>query len=965
MPSPLDILFCTGGLPFDGDTIKTKSLGGSESAAYYMARELAKRGHRVRHFTNIEHQKVTDGVTYMPISIWAQYAQDAHHDISIVQRNPQAMAHPINSKLQILWCHDLAQRRNGDIVRSTKWRTDKTFVLSQFHAQQYKDVIGYEPRELYVTRNGFDFSMQPTPASYEQRDRHQYVYCARPERGLENVLTTVLPRLLQLDPQARLVVCTYDNMVPEMAPFYQHIQRLAAGLPVQFRDGMKKADLYKLLSQSIAYIYPTPGPNSDFAEISCIAAIEAQACGLPFIHTGVGALSETLPNDLLTLTTVAGMGDAAFQLADSPGMWSAVQRRQLDHVLKYDWTNIAREWESSFIEWIGERNNSLTRLAYWFYKRSEIEGVRECIRRSEELNPMLQRLSKEVDEHYWFTDSEEKLALHYNTMGQNVVADLNTRMDKFTLDMVVNNPEPRFQMMATVLKDAGVKSVFDAGCGHGWSSLFMAHHLQVPVVGYDVDAGANEFARRLRDQVNKDLPAHFFSDWAKASYFAAKTHGGQLDAAICSEVLEHVVDPNAFIDRAETYVKPGGIVVCTVPFGPWEFDGPNWHGLGRTHIRELSQHCIYEMFGHKADFKCGAVRTAHHATLGDPLGFYLFSWRVDGQKSKHRNIDRMMKLQRPFETLAVNIIAGPSSEKTIRWTLDSVRAIADEIIVGDTGMSDASRQACQDYSATIVPAPSPLQEGFSASRNAVLDATNSDWVLWIDTDERLIQPETVRQYLRLNQANGYAIRQIHSSVDADISTDTPVRLFRVDSGCRFIGLIHEHPEQGLNKGPGNVCVVGGFPAIWHLGYENNKARGMRFARNRPLVERDRRENPERALGIFLDARDHLLMMQELLARNNGQPTPEAMECATRVIELCDRYRAANISLMGINVDSYTTDALRCLGQGIDANVNITLNRAGYGDPGPFQYRFKDEAAVKAFVERTLSNRLEKFGGTYW
>ena len=39
--------FVTGGLAFNGDTLKTKGLGGSETALLCIAREFAKRGHRV------------------------------------------------------------------------------------------------------------------------------------------------------------------------------------------------------------------------------------------------------------------------------------------------------------------------------------------------------------------------------------------------------------------------------------------------------------------------------------------------------------------------------------------------------------------------------------------------------------------------------------------------------------------------------------------------------------------------------------------------------------------------------------------------------------------------------------------------------------------------------------------------------------------------------------------------------
>ena len=40
------------------------------------------------------------------------------------------------------------------------------------------------------------------------------------------------------------------------------------------------------------------------------------------------------------------------------------------------------------------------------------------------------------------------------------------------------------------------------------------------------------------------------------------------DAAICSEVLEHLDDPLLFLRNSLTYIKPGGRVIVTVPSGP-------------------------------------------------------------------------------------------------------------------------------------------------------------------------------------------------------------------------------------------------------------------------------------------------------------------------------------------------------------------------------------------------------------
>jgi hypothetical protein len=61
----MQIAIHTAGMPFDGETIPGgKSLGGSESASYYMAKELAKLGHEVIVFTNSQKTGNWDGVVY-------------------------------------------------------------------------------------------------------------------------------------------------------------------------------------------------------------------------------------------------------------------------------------------------------------------------------------------------------------------------------------------------------------------------------------------------------------------------------------------------------------------------------------------------------------------------------------------------------------------------------------------------------------------------------------------------------------------------------------------------------------------------------------------------------------------------------------------------------------------------------------------------------------------------------------
>ena len=58
----MHIVIHAAGLPFNGQTIPSgESLGGSESAAYFMAKELVELGHKVVCFTNSKDMGKFDG----------------------------------------------------------------------------------------------------------------------------------------------------------------------------------------------------------------------------------------------------------------------------------------------------------------------------------------------------------------------------------------------------------------------------------------------------------------------------------------------------------------------------------------------------------------------------------------------------------------------------------------------------------------------------------------------------------------------------------------------------------------------------------------------------------------------------------------------------------------------------------------------------------------------------------------
>jgi tetratricopeptide (TPR) repeat protein len=68
-------------------------------------------------------------------------------------------------------------------------------------------------------------------------------------------------------------------------------------------------------------------------------------------------------------------------------------------------------------------------------------------------------------------------------------------------------------------------------------------------------------------------------------------------------------------------------------------------------------------------------------------------------------------------------------------TLDSVRSLADEIVVVDTGSADYTRDVARRYTPRVVG--HRWDDDFSAARNAALAEVQGEWVLWLDAGETL------------------------------------------------------------------------------------------------------------------------------------------------------------------------------------------------------------------------------------
>ena len=87
-----------------------------------------------------------------------------------------------------------------------------------------------------------------------------------------------------------------------------------------------------------------------------------------------------------------------------------------------------------------------------------------------------------------------------------------------------------------------------------------------------------------------------------------------------------------------------------------------------------------------------------------------------------------------METLSV-VIASKNCESRIKGTVEPWKPIANEIIVVDQYSTDRTAEIAKNLGCVVIQ-NNPADDNFSINRKMGLQAAKSDWIVYIDTDER-------------------------------------------------------------------------------------------------------------------------------------------------------------------------------------------------------------------------------------
>ncbi len=195
--------------------------------------------------------------------------------------------------------------------------------------------------------------------------------------------------------------------------------------------------------------------------------------------------------------------------------------------------------------------------------------------------------------------------------------------------------------------------------------------------------------------------------------------------------------------------------------------------------------------------------------------------------------------------------------------LSSVRGIADEIIVGDTGSTDDSRAIAAAHDARVIDVP--WTDDFAAARNATIAAATGDWLLHMDADEALDESGaaairalvdadgdgvdavelTLANYCDLPRSWRWvaATDDEHARGHAGYLAAPLLRLFRNGRGFEYREAIHENITDSVVENGG---AIGSAPIlIHHYGFSvegpRAEAKALRYL---ALCRKKAEESPE-------------------------------------------------------------------------------------------------------------------------
>jgi glycosyltransferase involved in cell wall biosynthesis len=191
-------------------------------------------------------------------------------------------------------------------------------------------------------------------------------------------------------------------------------------------------------------------------------------------------------------------------------------------------------------------------------------------------------------------------------------------------------------------------------------------------------------------------------------------------------------------------------------------------------------------------------------------------------------------------------IIAKNESAVIARCINSVRSVADEIILVDTGSTDDTVKIAEKLGAEVYYRE--WDNDFSAAKNYALDHAGGDWIIFLDADEYFADITELKLISKIMQLGDNSsikalmciMRHINAEDGSVFLQDYSLRVFKNNKDIRYKGIVHERLYDGEKELKYQILKD---VFINHTGYskENMAAKN---ARNYELLAKKVRLHPE-------------------------------------------------------------------------------------------------------------------------
>lgn len=212
----------------------------------------------------------------------------------------------------------------------------------------------------------------------------------------------------------------------------------------------------------------------------------------------------------------------------------------------------------------------------------------------------------------------------------------------------------------------------------------------------------------------------------------------------------------------------------------------------------------------------------------------------------------------------------------LQGAVASARPLVDEVVIVDTGSTDGTVEIAWKLADAF--AEVSFDGDFSSARNEAIARASCDWILFLDADERLIEPDGSRLAQQLNDLNedvlGLRLLRYNFFADGKFYTGRELKVFRNEPSVCYERKINESVAPSIAAAGGRVVHA---PVIMnHFGHCRRVAqRDAKAYHYLALMESQLRDRPNDAV---------LLGYQGLILRSLGR-FDEAIDRSNRSIAL--------------------------------------------------------------------------------